>query len=114
MKMLRSTILVAAVCLAGAATGASSPVGSWSAAGGKARVKIAQCGDALCGTPSGGNAGVVFNLEGDGPNRWQASAFDPKDGQKHTVSMTMASDTRMVVKGCLAVFCVEQVWTRAN
>ena len=100
--------------LVGAPVAAASPVGNWVAADGSARVEIARCGEAFCGKPASGEAGVVFDLHSEGLDRWEGPAFRPLDGQRHEVSLTLSGERTLIMKGCMAVLCVERVWTRAN
>jgi len=117
MKMYRSCVAsVLGVVMASAvasAAGPSGPVGDW-AAGSKARVNIVRCGAVFCGSPAGEHARVVFDVRGDGSNHWHGDVIDPQDGRSHPVSMTLASDSQLVVKGCYGPFCFEQIWTRTN
>jgi uncharacterized protein (DUF2147 family) len=92
----------------------ASPVGDWVAEADGTRVQITRCGQAYCGGPAGSAPTVAFNLRAMGKDRWRGPAVSVADGETHVVSMRLADETRLVVKGCLGLFCVEQVWRRVN
>ena len=118
MKMYRSgfaaVLSLAAASAIALAAGPAGLTGDWAAGGGKARVNIVPCGEVFCGSPAGEHARVVFDLRSQGANHWRGDVIDPQDGSGHPVSMTLADDSRLLVKGCYGPFCFEQVWTRTN
>jgi uncharacterized protein (DUF2147 family) len=114
MLKIQSAAMATLFVLVGAPAAGASPVGDWIAADGSARVEIARCGEAFCGQPAGDDGRIVFDVHSEGRDRWEGPAFRPLDGQRHDVSLTLAGERTLIMKGCMAVLCVEQVWTRAN
>lgn len=105
---------VAAAWLLAAAPAFANPVGDWVAENGGTRLQISRCGEAFCGGPAGSGSTVAFNLRAEGADRWVGPAVSLVDGETHVVSMTFAGESRMVIRGCLRLFCIEQAWQRAN
>lgn len=112
--MRKIGILGAAALVLAAGPALASPVGDWIAEGNGTRVQIARCGAAYCGGSAGSDHKVAFNLRAVGADRWRGRAVNVADGETHAVSMTLADESRLVVKGCLGLFCIEQVWRRVN
>jgi uncharacterized protein (DUF2147 family) len=86
-------------------------------------VAIAPCGDALCGRvvwtwdPRVVAVGrvVLRDLRSDGNGGWsRGRAFNPDDGNDYAASLKLLDPDRLVVEGCLAFLCREQVWLRVG
>ena len=137
-KMMLRTTLLAGFCammMDGAA--AQSVTGNWST--GKARVRIADCGGALCanvvslnepndeeGKPKvdKNNANtalrarrivgisILSGMKPDGANEWSGSIYNPEDGKTYSATMTLQGSS-LKVQGCaLKVICKTQMWSR--
>ena len=133
---------LAACILAGPATAADA-TGTWLTEGGKARVRIAKCGDALCGTivslaepndPATGRprtdnnnvdaskrsrplvgVAIVLGMKPSGADRWSGQVYNAEDGKTYTGHFTLQGPSVAKLKGCaMAIFCKSQSWTRAN
>lgn len=133
----------AAVLIAGSAWAQSPVQGDWLTKDGAGKVRIAPCGDRLCGTvvwlkapldkatgqlqkdvhnpdPSLRNRSVVglllikdFKAAKEG--RWAGGTiYDPKTGKTYTSKMAPNPDGTLKVEGCISVVCQAQVWTRAR
>ncbi len=117
---------------------AAEPVtGRWLTEGGAAIVAIKPCGQNLCGaiervvkpTPGGPTTdaknpnpalrsrpyvGITilsgFTNNGDD---WRGQIYDPKSGKTYR-SIIKAAGNTLDVKGCIAVFCRSQTWTRVR
>lgn len=103
---------------------AQDAAGTWLRDTGASRVRIAKCGDALCGTLSwlkepGGPAKVgqriFYDMKPNGPGKWKGSAFNPEDGKTYSGTMTLAGDT-LTTAGCVmgGLICRSVQWSRAN
>ncbi len=117
----RLMVVVAAATLSTAAR-ADDARGVWLRSEGNARVKVAPCGSALCGTVvwlrDTGGAGkvgqrVFFDMRPAGPNNWTGSAFNPEDGRTYSGKMTVSGNA-LVTTGCAlgGLICRSVNWSR--
>jgi uncharacterized protein (DUF2147 family) len=140
---LRAGAIVAGVFGACVPAAAADPNGSWVTEGGKATVRIANCGGALCGTitalkdPNDAATGrpqvdknnpdaskrnrpmigvqIVLGMKPSGPDKWSGDVYNAEDGKTYSGSLTMTGATSLKLEGCvLKVLCKTQTWTRAN
>lgn len=117
---------------------AQQVTGAWST--GKARVRIADCGGALCanvtalnepndenGQPktdkNNANASlrsrrivgisILSGMKPAGDNVWKGSIYNPEDGKTYSASMTLAGNA-LKVQGCAlgGLICKTQNWSR--
>ena len=125
-----------ALLLASTATAlADDPTGTWLRADGLARVRVAPCGSALCGTvtwtaeprtdehnpdPSLRSRRIVgvrvfFDMRPNGENRWSGRAYNPEDGRSYSGQMTL-SGRRLTTQGCVlgGLLCRSLTWNRVN
>jgi uncharacterized protein (DUF2147 family) len=108
---------------------AADPVGTWLTAEGNAKVRIADCGGALCGTivslkeptdPATGKAKtdknnadagkrarplvgvqIVFGLKPSGtPDKWAGQVYNAEDGKTYTGYVTMTAANALKLEGC--------------
>ena len=120
---MRSLIAAALVSLAAAPVFAQSPVGLWLRDNGNSRVRIAPCGDSLCGTlawvKEEGKAQVgqriFYNMKENGPNSWTGNAFNPEDGKTYSGKMSL-SGNMLTTAGCAlgGIVCRSVSWKRVN
>ena len=124
------------------AAGLASPIGVWSTGSGAdaGRVEIAPCGTALCGRViDAARLGVdpdqrdvrnhdlalrarpirgltVLKDFTGGPPVWSGGeAYDPKTGDdSKNVQLRLTSPDRLAIKGCVAIFCRTEVWTKVR
>ena len=75
--------------------------GEWARDDGKAKVRFAACGGAVCGVVTWlkdaddkARVGqqVFFDMKPNGDNAWAGAAFNPEDGRNYTGKMTMTGD----------------------
>ena len=120
----------------------ASPIGVWSTGSGAdaGKVRVEPCGAALCGRvidaarlrvdPDQRDARnrdpalrgrpirglVVLRGFTGGPPVWSGGeAYDPKTGDdSKNVQLRLTSPDRLAIKGCLAIFCRTEVWTRVR
>lgn len=123
--MTKALFLAAALStLAGAAL-AGDATGVWMRSDGTSKVRISNCGGALCGAiswlkdPEGskGKVGqrVFFDMQPDGANAWAGKAFNPEDGKTYTGKMSLSGDS-LTTKGCAlgGLICKSVSWRRSN
>ena len=131
MKQL-TLALAAAATLLGAAAPAAAPVpieGRW--ARGNMQIRIAPCGQTLCGTVlrasdkqkaraeagSGTDlvgATLIHHIRAVGPGRYTAKVFVADKNMNANGTIVQVSPDELNVKGCVAfgLFCKSQQWTR--
>lgn len=128
--------VVIAASFASAAS-ANTIAGRWQTDDGKAIVEVAPCGNAMCATisrflvtqPAGGlrdgnnpnialrtrpllGLAILTGLRADG-NAWVGKGYSPEEGRNFNATVT-TSGNKLNLKGCVAVFCRNAVWTRAR
>jgi uncharacterized protein (DUF2147 family) len=144
---LSAAIVSAAIALliaAAAPASATEPFGTWWTEGKDAKIKIVNCGGALCGSlvwisePNDPETGqpkvdknnpdaslqsrpllgipIVLNMTPTGQNVWQGKVYNSKDGGIYSGSFTLTSANSAQLKGCVmgGLICKGQTWTRAN
>jgi uncharacterized protein (DUF2147 family) len=123
---------------------AADPAGTWYTEGNESQVRIAKCGDALCGAlvwlkvPNDRKTGkpktdaenadaakrkrpllgvqIVLGMQPSGtPNQWKGKVYNAKDGNTYTGYFTLTGANTAELKGCAFGFiCKSQTWTRAK
>ena len=141
MKKLLPAMLAGAAGLAALAVPAlaADPIGGkWVTQDKDAVVTIADCGGSVCGkitkflkTPPGGvdqrdihnpkkalrsrklmGLPVLSGFKQDG-DEWRGEIYDPKSGKTYRSVIQRKGANTLEVKGCVAIFCQTQVWTRS-
>jgi uncharacterized protein (DUF2147 family) len=126
---------LSAVCLSAPAHAADPVTGRWLTQGGEAIVAIRPCGPQFCGsiervvkpTPGAPTTDAknpnpalrsrpylgltILSNFADAGNDWRGQIYDPKSGRTYR-STLKAAGNNLEVKGCIAVFCRSQTWTR--
>ncbi len=120
------------------AAAADSPVVAlWKTDDGAALVRIAPCGQKLCGTvaqvldpkappndinnpdpvaraqPLLGKV-ILQDFVGAGTQWKSGKAYDPKTGHTYRSQLELESDGRLKVTGCELIICESRYWTRAD
>ena len=123
---------------------AADPHGIWQTEGGKAQVRLADCGGALCGTiiglsePNNPATGrpktdennpdaakrsrpmigvqILMGMKPQGPDKWSGDIYNAEDGKTYSGSFTLISATSGKVEGCVlgGLICRGQSWTRVK
>lgn len=131
-------VLIVLAPLSGAAA-ATALEGLWRTDDGKAVVRIAACGQRMCGTiarvldtsPNVPRTDVnnpdprrrdrplvgLQILSGflGGPTEWKGGqAYDPKSGNSYKSSLRLNTDGSLRVTGCVLFVCQSRRWTRAG
>ena len=128
MKMMtRAAILV--VTFTSPSFAADPATGTWKTQvddGSYAHVKIAACGEALCGTIertfndtgefASENAGkpLLWDMQVAGANKYsKGKIWQPSTGKIFNSKMTLSGDS-LKVSGCVGPICKKQTWTRVK
>ena len=102
----------------------ADPSGTWLRENGNARVRIAKCGDAFCGTlvwvkdpdsPSKVGQRVFYEMKESGANAYAGKAFNPEDGKTYSGKMSL-SGSSMTTSGCVlgGMICRSVNWKKVN
>ena len=132
MNKLLTSILAAALAFAPSAASAASPLeGLWRNPKGSVVVRIAPCGQQLCGkvvratakarskAAEGGTdqllgTTILSNITPAGANRWKGRVFLPKQNTHATGNLRL-SGRQLTVEGCLLlVICKDQTWVKVG
>jgi uncharacterized protein (DUF2147 family) len=115
----------AGLTMMAAPASAQSATGTWLRENGESRVRVAPCGDALCGTvawlkdPAGSKSKVgmrvFFDMKPNGENKWSGKAFNPEDGENYTGNMSV-SGGKLTTAGCRfgGLVCRSVNWSKVN
>ncbi|MCA3714555.1 MAG: DUF2147 domain-containing protein [Phenylobacterium sp.] len=139
------TAFIAATALAlsaSAAFASTSPVGVWYTQDKQGKVRIAPCGDKLCGVIISGRGKdgkpasdarddanpnpalrsrpilglqILRDFKPTGPGRWGGGKiYDPNTGRTYDSKLSLSNGGVLKVEGCVTVICVSQTWTPAD
>ncbi len=149
MRIFRTTaaVIVSAIALAlilNAPARAADPLGTWFTGDKKGKVKIVNCGGAICGTlhwlaepidpqthqpktdknnKDASKQGrpllgipIVLSMKPSGGDKWEGQVYNAEDGGIYTGSFTMTGANSAELKGCVmgGLICKGQSWTRSN
>jgi uncharacterized protein (DUF2147 family) len=124
------------------ASAADDSTGTWLTQAGDAKVKVAKCGGALCGTvvwlrqPMDTDTGkpavdsknpnralatrsiiglqLFEGMRPDGANKWSGRIYNADDGQSYESHISLASPDTLKVEGCVGSMCGGESWSRAK
>ena len=142
MSILRAAAIAFAV-LGFSDVASADPIGTWLTENGRSRVRISDCGGALCGTiiwlkePNDPETGkpktdknnadeskrgraligvpIVLSMKPSGADKWSGQVYNAEDGKTYSGSITMQGANALQLEGCVMGFlCKSQTWTRAN
>ncbi len=149
MRILRTTaaVAVSAIALALiliAPARAADPVGTWLTGDKKGKVKIVNCGGAICGTlvwlaepndPDTKQAKtdkhnvdaskqsrpllgipIVLSMKPGSGNKWEGQVYNAEDGSTYSGSFTLNGASSAELRGCVmgGLICKAQTWTKSN
>jgi len=139
--VIASTIALAPILIAPAQ--AADPLGTWLAGDKKGKIRIVNCGGAICGNlvwlaepndpttnqpkldDKNADTGkrsrplvgipIVLNMKASGGDKWDGQVYNSRDGQTYSGSFTLTGANTAELKGCVAVvMCKSETWTRSN
>lgn len=98
---------------------ATGPIGTWLTEKGEGKIRIEECGTALCGVDVDGKPGakqILSNMKPTEDNRWSGKIFDPKSGNTYTGRISMKNSDSLRVEGCAfgGMICGGQTWKRVE
>jgi uncharacterized protein (DUF2147 family) len=119
-----AVLAIAALASAGAAAASQEAEGVWMREDGASKIRIAPCGDALCGDVirlrnprSKAHVGdkVFFDMVRADQNSWKGHAFNPDDGKTYSGRMVV-SGKKLRTSGCVfgGLICKTMYWVRSN
>lgn len=143
MIAFRYSVLVFSLTLVmSGAAAAADATGLWATEAEKSHVRIAPCGEDLCGTivwlkepndDEGRPKRDIFNedesqrdraivglrlLSGftaaDGASWSGGRIYNPEDGKTYASKLRLKDDGTLKVEGCVLIFCKSQIWTRVE
>jgi len=145
MKVARSFAGVAFLALAGSGSAlAADPNGTWLTQIGTSRIRVADCGGALCGTivwlkePNDAETGkpktdknnadaskrsrpligtqIVLGMKPAGTDKWTGQVYNAEDGKTYSGNLTYSGGGSLQLQGCAlgGLVCKSQTWTKVN
>ena len=133
MKILIGLAVAGTMMLAAAPAAGQSPLeGLWRTPKGTATVRIAPCGQQLCGrmidasrqvrrkakkqgAPNIVGKTVLNGIQPIGPNRWKSQVFVPRLGRHVGGKLVLSGQDRLTVQGCIVgLICKSQAWYRVD
>lgn len=118
------------------------PTGIWQTQAGDARVRVARCGNALCGTivslrdkldpqtgkppiddknpdPARRNRPMIglqmfVDMQPTAPGKWSGQIYNSDDGKTYASNVSVGGPDVLKVEGCLGAFCGGENWTRVG
>jgi uncharacterized protein (DUF2147 family) len=139
---LAAAALLAFTCAEGAL--AADPAGTWLTQTGGSRIRVADCGGALCGTiiwlkePNDPDTGkpktdknnsdeakrsrpllgvqIVLGMKPSGADKWNGQVYNAEDGKTYSGNLTYSGGTSLQLQGCAlgGLVCKAQTWTKVN
>ena len=120
---------------------AGDPTGMWLSQDGDVKMKVAHCGDAICGTiawlkqPNDANgkpkvdsnnadtgkrsrpimgSAIILPMKAAGTDKWSGQVYNAEDGKTYSGNFALSGATKADLKGCVAIICKTKTWTRSN
>lgn len=126
----------------GAFAQSANPAGVWLTQSGDARVRIAQCGSALCGTivwlknavdqetgrpptdkrnpdPARRDTPIMglqimFGMMPSGADRWSGRFYHTEDGKVYAGNLVVTGPDTVKAEGCMIGICMGETWQRVE
>lgn len=136
MKTSFITALAVAALVATPAL-AGDPTGVWMRASGTSKIRIDNCGSALCGTvvweksprkdtfnpdpakrdrPVTG-VRILLGMQPSGtPDQWKGEVYNAEDGKTYTGYITLQGSNSLKLQGCVlgGLICKSDTWSRSS
>jgi uncharacterized protein (DUF2147 family) len=143
--MRRHLFAAAALLMLGSGSAlAADPAGVWLTQTGGSRIRIADCGGALCGTiiwlkePNDPDTGkpktdknnsdagkrsrpligvqIVLGMKPAGDGKWTGQVYNAEDGKTYSGNLTFPGGASLQLQGCAlgGLVCKGQTWTKVN
>ena len=123
---------------------AAEPTGTWLTQVGTSRIRVADCGGALCGTivwlkePNDPETGkpktdknnsdaskrsrpllgvqIVLGMKPSGAGKWTGQVYNAEDGKTYSGNLTYTGGDSLQLQGCAlgGLVCKSQTWTKVN
>jgi uncharacterized protein (DUF2147 family) len=145
MRIGRTLALATVLALTGSGSAvAAEPTGMWLTQTGTSRIRVADCGGALCGTivwlkePNDPDTGkpktdknnsdaakrsrpllgvqIVLGMKPAGADKWTGQVYNAEDGKTYSGNLTYAGGDTLQLQGCAlgGLVCKSQTWTRVK
>jgi uncharacterized protein (DUF2147 family) len=145
MKVARYFAVAALLAVANSGSAlAADPNGTWLTQTGTSRIRVADCGGALCGTivwlkePNDPDTGkpktdknnsdaskrsrpllgtqIVLGMKPAGADKWTGQVYNAEDGKTYSGNLTYSGGGSLQLQGCAlgGLVCKSQTWTRVN
>lgn len=141
MRPLHLAALIAAALIGTPMAHAAEPTGTWLTEKADARIHVAHCGKALCGTvvwskdaidPQTGKPPVddknpdpskrgrkivgmrIFSMNLDSNGIWAGPIYNSDDGKSYAGRLLMQGDDALQVNGCAGALCGGELWRRVG
>jgi uncharacterized protein (DUF2147 family) len=145
MRIALCVATAAAFAITGSVSArAAEPTGTWLTQAGTSRIKIADCGGALCGTiiwlkevndPETGKpktdkhnsdaakrtrpllgVQIVLGMKPNAADKWTGQVYNAEDGKTYSGNLTYSGGSSLQLQGCAlgGLICKSQTWTRVN
>ncbi len=125
MSRQKTRMLLTALCLGlamPAIADTAEPFGNWARGDGRAKVRIAPCGENICATNTWIKPGTASEKAGDvlvmtvknsGGGSYKGSAFDPQRNMTYRLSMQVEGKS-MTTRGCVlgGLVCKSVSWAK--
>jgi len=123
---------------------AADPAGTWLTQTGTSRIRVADCGGALCGTivwlkePNDAETGkpktdknnsdaakrsrpmigvpIVLSMKPAGADKWTGQVYNAEDGKTYSGNLTYSGGQTLQLQGCAlgGLVCKSQTWSKVN
>jgi uncharacterized protein (DUF2147 family) len=146
-NIMKRHLLAAAALFVLAGSGAAlaaDPSGTWLTQSGDSRIKLSDCGGAVCGTliwmkePNDAATGkpktdkknsdeakrnrpligvpIVLNMKPAGTGKWTGQVYNAEDGKTYSGNLTFPGGDSLQLQGCAlgGMICKSQTWTKVN
>ena len=145
MRIGRTLALLTVLALTGSGSAfAAEPNGTWLTQTGGSRIRMADCGGALCGTivwlkePNDPDTGkpktdknnsdatkrsrpllgvqIVLGMKPAGAGKWTGQVYNAEDGKTYSGNLTFTGGDSLQLQGCAlgGLVCKSQTWTKVN